>query len=179
MLIGLSFSSFLPFRGCFGQALFSPFFASGFQNGAKGFDSKTVQRSALCRSRRELSNEYLLANFGIDTAENEPCKGCKLSAYRSPRSSWGRCLQCKHYVSGEVHDLEESRAAKSRFRGSNGFVSQWDNLLRCPTAISVQDPAAIFDGCVPFALRMRMHPGHFLRLVLRLRRRLSLCDACP
>ena len=39
-----------------------------------GFDSKTVQRSALCRSRRELSNEYLLAKFGFDTAENEPLK---------------------------------------------------------------------------------------------------------
>ena len=35
-----------------------------------GFDS-----SALCRSRRELSNEYLLAKFGFDTAENEPLKG--------------------------------------------------------------------------------------------------------
>ena len=50
-----------------------------------GFDSKTVQKSALCRSRRELSNEYLLAKFGFDTAENEPCKVCPLSAYRSPR----------------------------------------------------------------------------------------------
>ena len=48
-------------------------------------DSKTVQRSALCRSRRELSNEYLLAKIGVDTAENEPCKVCPLSAYRSPR----------------------------------------------------------------------------------------------
>ena len=47
---------------------------------------KTVQRSALCRSRRELSNEYLLAKFGFDTAENEPCKVCPLSACRSPRS---------------------------------------------------------------------------------------------
>ena len=28
-------SRFLPFRGCFGQALFSQIFASGFQNGAK------------------------------------------------------------------------------------------------------------------------------------------------
>ena len=37
-----------------------------------GSDSKTVQRCALCRSRRELSNEYLLAKFGFDTAENEP-----------------------------------------------------------------------------------------------------------
>ena len=36
-----------------------------------GFDSKAVQRSALCRSRRELSNEYLLAKIGVDTAENE------------------------------------------------------------------------------------------------------------
>ena len=35
-------------------------------------DSKTVQRSALCRSRRDLSNAYLLAKIGVDTAENEP-----------------------------------------------------------------------------------------------------------
>ena len=26
----------------------------------------------MCRSRRELSNEYLLAKIGVDTAENEP-----------------------------------------------------------------------------------------------------------
>ena len=31
------------------------------------------------------SNEYLLAKFGFDTTENEPCKVCPLSAYRSPR----------------------------------------------------------------------------------------------
>ena len=54
---------FLPFRGCFGQALFPHF---------SPMDSKAVQGSALCRSRRELSNEYLLAKFGFDTAENEP-----------------------------------------------------------------------------------------------------------
>ena len=33
-----------------------------------------MQRSALCRSRRELSNAYFLANFGFDAAENEPCQ---------------------------------------------------------------------------------------------------------
>ena len=33
-----------------------------------------MQRSALCRSRRELSNAYLVAKFGFDTAENEPSK---------------------------------------------------------------------------------------------------------
>ena len=37
----------------------------------------------MCRSRRELSNEYLLSTVGFDTAENEPCKVCPLSAYRS------------------------------------------------------------------------------------------------
>ena len=30
----------------------------------------------MCISRRELSNEYLLAKIGFDTAENEPCKVC-------------------------------------------------------------------------------------------------------
>ena len=33
-----------------------------------------MQRSALCRSQRELSNAYLLSKFGFDTAENEPSK---------------------------------------------------------------------------------------------------------
>ena len=40
-------------------------------------DSKAVQRSALRSSRRELSDEYLLAKFGFDTAKNEPPKGSK------------------------------------------------------------------------------------------------------
>ena len=44
-----------------------------------------MQRSALCRSRRELSNAYFLGKFGFDTAENEPCKFCPLTAYRSPK----------------------------------------------------------------------------------------------
>ena len=35
---------------------------------------RVVQRSALYRSRRELSNAYFLAKFGFDTAENEPSK---------------------------------------------------------------------------------------------------------
>ena len=39
----------------------------------------------MCRSQRELSNAYFVANFGFDTAENEPFQVCSLSAYRSPR----------------------------------------------------------------------------------------------
>ena len=62
-------------------------------NFLKNCDFRAVQRSALCRSRRELSNAYFLAKFGFDTAENEivrstaaaaenePSKVCPLSAY--------------------------------------------------------------------------------------------------
>ena len=41
-----------------------------------------MQRCALFRSRRELSNAYLFAKFGFDTAENEPCKVCDVAASR-------------------------------------------------------------------------------------------------
>ena len=33
----------------------------------------------MCVSRQELSNEYLLAKFGVDTAENGPLKVCQES----------------------------------------------------------------------------------------------------
>merc|ERR1712078_27349 len=69
--------SFSPFRGLFWAGSFFPAF--------RIWIPKTVQRSALCRSRRELSHEYLLAKFGFDTAENEPCKVCPLSVRSPPR----------------------------------------------------------------------------------------------
>ena len=37
-----------------------------------------MQRSAKWRSRRDFSNEYFLAKFGFDTAENEPSKVCRI-----------------------------------------------------------------------------------------------------
>ena len=37
-------------------------------------ESKGAEVCKSCRSRQELSNEYLLENFGIDTAENGPLK---------------------------------------------------------------------------------------------------------
>ena len=40
--------------------------------GGKGVRSEAT----VSRSRRELSNAYLFAKFGFDTAENEPCKVC-------------------------------------------------------------------------------------------------------
>ena len=36
--------------------------------------ANSVKTYKSCRSRQELSNEYFLAKFGIDTAENEPDK---------------------------------------------------------------------------------------------------------
>ena len=35
-----------------------------------------------CRSRRELSDEYLVAKIGFDTAENEPLKVCQKKGKR-------------------------------------------------------------------------------------------------
>ena len=40
-------------------------------------DSKGAKACKSCRSRQELSNEYLLAKIGVDTAENEPLKVCQ------------------------------------------------------------------------------------------------------
>ena len=34
-------------------------------------DSKGAKACKSCRSRQELSNEYFLAKFGVDTGENE------------------------------------------------------------------------------------------------------------
>ena len=42
--------------------------------------------SALCRSRRELSNEYLLAEIGVDRTENEPFE------------VWGKIIQYYSFV---------------------------------------------------------------------------------
>ena len=42
------------------------------------WDCRAVQGTALCRSRRELSNAYFLAKFGLDTAKNEPCQVCPI-----------------------------------------------------------------------------------------------------
>ena len=62
----------------------------------KNWDCRALQRSALCRSRRELSNAYLLAKFGFDTAENELCKVCPTLSVAEPRislQSWRRAQE--------------------------------------------------------------------------------------
>ena len=49
----------------------------------KSQKSGMVQRKK-CRSRQELSNEYLLAKIGVDTAENEPPEGLKTDCLKAP-----------------------------------------------------------------------------------------------
>ena len=81
-----------------------------------------MQRSALCRSRRELSNEYLLAKFGFDTAENEPCKVCPLSAYISPRFP-------NHCTMGQILTVDVKNAAEGM--RCHGVSSLADSEITC------------------------------------------------
>ena len=110
-------------------------------------DSKAEQRSALCRSRREhsneysYSNEYLLAKFGFDTAENEPCKVCPFSVYRSPR-----CL-----IDSEWHIFCLS---VSLWFPCVLSVTSLDSVLHCTLSIIM---VWIWDlGCTGSALRGTM-----------------------
>ena len=68
--------NFARFSEIFGK-MFGEFFGKIL---TRNCDCRAVQRSALCRSRRELSNAYFLAKFGFDTAENEPLKARQLDS---------------------------------------------------------------------------------------------------
>ena len=82
-----------------------------------------MQKSALCRSRRELSNfhfsvslhvpfsqflferdsysnAYLLAKFGFDTSKNEPCKICPIE--RCPRSGRSQAAAPRQLLKGQL-----------------------------------------------------------------------------
>ena len=66
-----------------------------------------MQRSALCRSRRELSNAYLLAKFGFDAAENEPCQVCPI-----PRDAATEAERVRARMQGEAYYGLGSHGAK-------------------------------------------------------------------
>ena len=78
----------------------------------------------MCRFRRELSNEYLLAKFGFDTAENEPCKVCPLSTYRSPRFV---LLEAKDLMPANVlvEDVQELAMAATTLLMRQGKPNAW------------------------------------------------------
>ena len=79
----------------------------------KKCDFRAVQRSALCKFRGELSNAYLLAKFGFDTAENEPSKVCRIwCACRDPASA------SRHLRLRDEREDGGSRANPSEQRGA-------------------------------------------------------------
>ena len=82
--------------------------------------------------RVPVSKEYLLANFGFDTAENEPCKVCPLSVYSFPRSvlagaGESSLISGKHHVDQELKELDDTEQSFQR----------WLRLLRqlAPSAV--------------------------------------------
>ena len=101
------------------------------------FDSKTVQRSAFCRSRRELSNAYLLATFPFDTAEKEPWKVCPIEPSRCHDGS--ALLALLALASGTPLGL-----VTEKVRPLDGYVGpgspQTANLGRYPAKKLIGDP---------------------------------------
>ena len=70
----------------------------------------------MCRSRRELSTKYLLANFGFDTAENEPWKVCPIErANRGHREGGLELLEVREALR-RPRRLAKFRQNVARFR---------------------------------------------------------------
>ena len=93
-----------------------------------------MQRSALCRSRRELSNAYLLAKIGVDTAENEPLE------------VWGG-----NSIQYSLHSLVDTRRASLRLSAdaaASAGVTHFDAAVM--EAIPADDLAACALGAVSF-----------------------------
>ena len=57
----------------------------------------------MCRSRRELSNEYLLAKVGVDTAENEPLE------------VWGKIFNIFHWCPYSLADSAALGDVRDRY----------------------------------------------------------------
>ena len=110
----------------------------------------------MCRSRRELSNEYLLAKFGFDTAENEPCKVCPLSVYRSPR-----CL--------EDYNKEVRRAAMRCLAVAPTYHFANEVLW----AMRENDPEMVTSGLAFFQGIGTRANEQMMKFTARLRRRMN------
>ena len=65
-----------------------------------------------CRSRQELSNEYLFAKFGVDAGENEPCKVCSFGCEKSGKGSISNLSTKVHTDRGPSRHLRPSNERK-------------------------------------------------------------------
>ena len=77
----------------------------------------------MCRYRRDLSNAYLLATFGFDTAENEPCKVCPIDEFAGDPDRGQRASRKDADVDGRgterTGDETPARIAEVHGRGSD------------------------------------------------------------
>ena len=107
-----------------------------------------------CRSRQELSNKYLLANIGVDTAENEPLELCgKIIQYYSfvslvaafvrrevpenGEEEEGAPQKRKHrYMEGERVPVGVGQDPAKQSAAAEGHAS--DRRQRCPSAFLVR-----------------------------------------
>ena len=117
------------------------------QSLTKCWELTTVQRSALCKSRRELSNEYFLAKFLFDTAENEPCKirMVRSLAYRTSQLRWSQCTQQRP----RLRQVRLDMCGFSRRRSGTAIWRSWRRPsnrqeARSRTLVSVRKRSLIF-----------------------------------
>ena len=89
-------------------------------------DFRAVQRSALCRSRRELSRAYFLAKVRFDTAENKPCKVCRI----------------KTWLAGLGHE----QASEQVFVGGFGVSGILENLIAALVAAGTKDLTCVSNN---------------------------------
>ena len=75
----------------------------------------------MCRSRRDVSKEYVFAKIGFDTKENEPCKVCPLSVYRYICSTQAMLVQEQK---GEKKKEETKKAENKKDTKASGLQHQ-------------------------------------------------------
>ena len=125
-----------------------------------------MQRTALCRSRRELSNAHLLPKCGFDKAENEPCKVCPI-----PRGAAARKIQAgPAYRCGALEEGGEGRApgsARGRGDGGDRQIPRRLNFVDVPTRaeggdrFSLNQPFSYqFIISFPFSFSIHTQIGH-------------------
>ena len=97
-----------------------------------------------CRSRQELSNKYVLAKIGVDTAENEPLKVWRKIQFiiHSPpycrllRSNYTRLHPARHQLPGKSFQVQQTLECSHSFTKS---AAKADSLSRLPTSVPGAD----------------------------------------
>ena len=98
--------------------------------------NEAVHKCKSCKSRQELSNEYLLAKIGVDTAENRPLKVCKILAKILKKSH-------EHREKGRsaspviVSNFSRVEQSSRRYQFSDGFGNKIQQISNASVRISL------------------------------------------